>query len=123
MSGTTRGVLAAHLDRRVWDGSPTAVVSLAYPWPEQLARALARAMGLGDRDVCWQNWPDESAGGTCYYEPSEADVAARPYVLASLSLQSTVPSAALPDPLFGSPPANPRRVSHGCHTPAGTVGE
>jgi hypothetical protein len=33
-----------------------------------------------------------------YYEPSEADVAAQPYVLATLSLQFTASPAALPDP-------------------------
>src|SRR5215470_12183373 len=91
-------VLAANLDRSGWDGSLFAAVSLACPRPEQLTRALARAVRAGDRDVHWQDWPAEYAGKTCYYEPSEADVAARPYMLATLSLQFTVPSAALPEP-------------------------
>src|SRR5262245_60418221 len=64
----------------------------------QLTRALARAVRLGDRDVHWKDWPAEYVGKTCYYEPSEADVAARSYMLATPSLQFTVPSAALPEP-------------------------
>ena len=56
-------------------------------------------MRLGDRGGYWQDWPTESRGGSsCYYEPSEADVAARPYLLTTLGLQFTVPSAALPQP-------------------------
>ena len=42
--------------------------------------------------------PNVSAATVSYYEPSEADVAARPYLLATVGLQFTVPSAALPEP-------------------------
>ena len=57
-------------------------------------------MRLGDREAYWQDWPAECRGGgpTCYYEPSEADIAARPYLLTTVSAHFTVPSAALPDP-------------------------
>jgi hypothetical protein len=46
-----------------------------------------------------RHWPAEYRGGEIlsYHEPSEADVAARPYLLATVSLQFTVPSAALPE--------------------------
>lgn len=93
-------VLGAHVERSGWDGSLAAGVTLVSAWPEQFAPALARAVKLGDRDAYWQDWPTEYLGGVTvsYYEPSEADVAARPYVLATVSLQFTVPSAALPEP-------------------------
>jgi hypothetical protein len=93
-------VLAARLDRSGWDGSLVAGVDLVSSWPEQLNTALARTPGLGGRDGYWQDWPSEYRGGetVSYYQPSEADVAARPYALATLSLQFTLPSAALPEP-------------------------
>jgi hypothetical protein len=60
---------------------------------------VARGLTFGDRDAFWQDWPIECLGDTVsYYEPSEADVAARPYLLATLSLQFTVPSATLSKP-------------------------
>jgi hypothetical protein len=93
-------VLGARLERSGWDGGLVAGVTLVSAWPEQLTRALARAVRLGDREAYWQDWPAEYRGGgsTCYYEPSEADVAARPYLLTTVSVQFTVPSAALPGP-------------------------
>ena len=92
-------VLGARLERSGWDGSLVTGVTLVSAWPEQLTRALVRAVRLGDRDAYWQDWPIECLGDTVsYYEPSEADVAARPYLLATISLQFTVPSAALPEP-------------------------
>jgi hypothetical protein len=93
-------VLAAQLERSGWDGSLIVGVSLVSAWPEQLTRALARGVRLGEQDAYWQDWPTEYRGGdiTCYYEPSEADVAARPYLLAAIGLQFTVPSAELPEP-------------------------
>ncbi len=96
-------VLGARLERSGWDGSLIAGVSLVSAWSEQLTIALARAIRLGDKDVYWQDWPAECLGDTVsYHEPSEADLAARPYLLATLSLQFTVPLAALP-----APPATP----------------
>jgi len=93
-------VLAAQLERSGWDGSLIVRVSLVSAWPEQLTRALVRAVRLGDRDAYWQDWPTEyrSCDTTYYCEPSEADIAARPYLLTTVSLQFTVPSAALPEP-------------------------
>jgi hypothetical protein len=93
-------VLAARLERSGWDGSLVANVSLVSGWPAQLTAALARDVRLGARDALWQDWPAEHLGGDAirYYEPGEADVAARPYLLAALSLRFTVPSAALPRP-------------------------
>jgi hypothetical protein len=93
-------VVSAGLERSGWDGSLIAGVSLVSAWPEQLTRALVRAVRLGDRDGYWQDWPTEYRGGetVSYYEPGEADIAARPYLLTTLSLQFTMPSGALPPP-------------------------
>lgn len=92
-------VLAARLERSSWDGSLIAGVDLVSSWPEQL-KTLARRLKLDDRETYWQDWPTEYRGGETisYYEPSETDIAARPYLLASVSLQFTVTSAALPEP-------------------------
>jgi hypothetical protein len=99
-------VLAARLDRSGWDGSLVAGIDLVSSWPEDLTMVLARVVRLGGRDAYWQDWPTEYHGETVsYYEPSEADVAARPYALATVGLQVTVPSAALPEP-----PATPAAV-------------
>jgi hypothetical protein len=100
-------VLAARLERSGWDGSLVAGVTLVSAWPEQLTAALARAVRLGDKDAYWRDWPAERLGGdsVSYHEPGEADVAARPYLLTTLSLQFTVPPAALPQP-----PATPAAV-------------
>ena len=93
-------VLGARLERSGWNGGLAAGVTLVSAWPEQLTRVLARAVRLGDREAYWQDWPAEYRGGdaTCYYEPSEADIAARPYLLTTVSAQFTVRPAALPDP-------------------------
>ena len=92
-------VLDAQLERSGWDGSLAAAVSLVSAWPGHLGSALARPVRLGDKDAYWQDWPAEYRGGDLtYYEPSEADVAARPYLLTTLSLHFTVPSAMLPEP-------------------------
>jgi hypothetical protein len=93
-------VLGTHLERSGWDGSLAAGVTLVSAWPEQFAPALARPVSLGDRDAYWQDWPTEYLGGdvVSYYEPSEADVAARPYALATICLQFTIPSPAVPEP-------------------------
>jgi hypothetical protein len=93
-------VLAARLERSGRDGGLVADVTLVSAWPEQLTGALVKAVRLGGREAYWQEWPTEYLGGEiiCYHEPGEADVAARPYMLTTLSLQFTVPSAALPQP-------------------------
>jgi hypothetical protein len=93
-------VLAARLERSGWDGSLVAGVDLVSSWPTQLKTALVRGLRLGDKDAYWQDWPTEYRGGdtVSYYEPSEADIAARPYLLATVGLLFTVPSAALPQP-------------------------
>ena len=104
-------VLAARLERSGWDGSLAAGVSLVSAWPEQLTRALGRAVRLGDREAYWQDWPAECrvGGPACYYEPSEADIAARPYLLTTVSAQFAVRPAALPDP----PAASATRLEAG----------
>ena len=93
-------VLAARLERSGWDGSLVAGVDLVSTWPEELTAALGRGMRLGGQDVSWHDWPAGYRGGDAisYYEPSEADVAARPYLLVTAGLRFTVPSAGLPEP-------------------------
>jgi hypothetical protein len=93
-------VLGARLERSGWDGGLVAGVTSVSAWPEQLTRALARAVRLGDREAYWQDWPAEyrGSGPACYYEPGEADIAVRPYLLTTVSAQFTVRPAALPDP-------------------------
>jgi hypothetical protein len=93
-------VLAARLERSGWDGSLVAGVDLVSSWPERLKAALVGGLRLGGRDVHWQDWPTEFRGGETigYYEPSEADVGSRPYLLATISVRFTVPSAELPEP-------------------------
>jgi hypothetical protein len=93
------GGMGARLERSGWDGSLAAGVTVVSAWPEEIKTAAAWSVRLGDRDVYWQDWPTEYGGDTVsYYEPGEADVAARPYLLATLSLHFTVASAALPEP-------------------------
>jgi hypothetical protein len=92
-------VLAARLERSGWDGSLVAGVNLVSGWPEEIKAALAAGLGLGDTHAYWRDWLAEYLGGSVsYHEPNEADVATRPYLLATLSLQFTVRSAALPQP-------------------------
>jgi hypothetical protein len=114
-------VLSAQLERSGWDESLVAGVSLVFPWPEELKTPLAKAVRPGGRDVYWQDWPAEYRGGDTitYHEPSEADVAARPYLLTTLSLQFTVPSAGLPEP----PAASVGLLDAGQHAVADVVAE
>jgi hypothetical protein len=93
-------VLGARLERSGWDGSLVAGVTLVSAWPEQLTAALAKVARLADKDASWRDWPTERLRGDSvgYHEPGEADVAARPYLLTTLSLQFTVPANALPRP-------------------------
>jgi hypothetical protein len=93
-------VLATRLERSGWDGGLVARVDLVSSWPEQLKAAVTSKLSPGGRNLCWQDWPAEYRGGdtVSYHEPSEADVAARPYLLATISLQFTVPSPGLPQP-------------------------
>jgi hypothetical protein len=93
-------VLAARLERSGWDGSLVAGVDLVSSWPGQLTAAVASGLRVFGRAARWQDWPTEYLGGetVSYYEPSEADVAARPYLLATVGLRFTVPSAELPEP-------------------------
>jgi hypothetical protein len=92
-------VRGAQVQRSGWDGGLLASVGLACSWPDQLRAMLTPSLALGGKAAYWHDWPTGYLGGdTCYYEPGEADLAARPYLLTTLSLQFTVPSVALPEP-------------------------
>ena len=92
-------VRGARLRRSGWDGGLIASVRLACSWPAQLKTTLTRTLSLGGRAAYFHDWPTGYLGGyTCYYEPGEADLATRPYLLTTLSLRFTVPSEALPEP-------------------------
>ena len=92
-------VRRAQLQRNNWDGNLIASVKLACSWPDQLKATLAQSLALGGEAAHWHDWPTGYLGGdTCYYEPGDAGLAARPYLLTTLSLQFTVPCAALPEP-------------------------
>jgi hypothetical protein len=114
-------VLAARLERSGWDGSLVAGVDLVSSWLTQLKAAVESGVRFGGRNAHWQDWPTEYLGGetTSYYEPSEADVAARPYLLATVSLRFTVPSAELPQP----PAAAAALLSAGQQAVAAVVAE
>jgi hypothetical protein len=114
-------VLAAQLERGSRDGSLAAGVSLVSSWPEQFKSALVRSVRLGDEESYWQDWPAEYRCGDsiCYYEPGEADVAARPYLLTTVSLRFSVPPAALPEP----PASSAARLSAGQQAVAVVVAE
>ena len=114
-------VLSARLERSGWDGSLAAGVTLVSSWPEDFKSALVRAVRLGERDAYWQDWPTEYRGveATCYFEPSEADIASRLYLLTTVSLQFTVPSAALPQP----PATSAVLLTAGQRAVAGVVAE
>jgi len=75
-------------------------VTVVSAWPKEIKTPLARSVRLGDRDAYWQDWPTGYRGSdtVSYYEPSEADVAARAYLLTTVSLPFTISSAALPEP-------------------------
>jgi len=92
-------VRSARLQRSGWDGSIIASVGLACSWPDQIKATLTRSLALGGKAAYWHDWPTGYLGDdTCYCQPGEADLATRPYLLTTLSLQFTVPSAALPAP-------------------------
>ena len=92
-------VRGAQVQRSGWDGGLLASVGLACSWPDQLRAMLTPSLALGGKAAYWQDWPTDYFGSdTRYYEPGGADLATRPYLLTTLSLQFTVPSAALPEP-------------------------
>src|SRR5256886_10310881 len=93
-------VLGARLERSGWDGSLAGGVTVVSAWPEEIKTAAARSVRLDDRDAYWQDWPTEyrSSDTLSYYEPSEADVAAPPDMLATLNLHFPMASAPLPEP-------------------------
>jgi hypothetical protein len=113
-------VLSAQLERSGWDASLAAGVTFVSSWPEQFKSALVKSVRFGDKDTYWQDWPTEYRGDTtCYYEPRDADVAVRPYLLTTVSLQFTVPSAALPEP----PASSVAQLSAGQQAVAAVVAE
>jgi hypothetical protein len=86
-------ICTAQLERSDWDGTLVAMVDLVIPQPEPLSWIRSEALGRQ-----WQDWPGEwsfSTGRDTWYEPGTQDLARGPYLLATASLQFTVPSAGL----------------------------
>jgi hypothetical protein len=76
-------VISAHVEFNAWDGTLTGAVELVTPWPQPLARSRDWQHG-----TWWQDWPTESRGGQeIFCEPSEQDLAAHAYLLASARLE------------------------------------
>ena len=93
-------VLSARLEHSGWDGSLIAGVSLVSTWSEQLTRGTGPGGGAWRPGRVLAGLADRVSqrGTACYYEPSEADIAAWPCLLTTISLQFTMPFAALAQP-------------------------
>jgi hypothetical protein len=94
-------ILDAWLNRNGWDGSLTATITLATPWPRPLASSHAWLA-----DTRWQDWPVLRAFGAdhvTYNEPTEQELARSAYLMASARLAFPIPDSGLP-----TPPSGPR---------------
>jgi hypothetical protein len=83
-----RRVLSATCDRNPWDGGLTARVQLVSPMPAELT--WSREWW---RDRGWQDWPQTFGQ---YVVPTERDIAARPYLRTSLTVEAPLPLGGLP---------------------------
>ena len=93
-------VLSARLEHSGWDGSLIAGVSLVSTWSEQLTRGTGPGGGAWRPGRVLAGLADRVSqrGTACYYGPNEVDIAAWPRPLTTISLQFTMPSAALAQP-------------------------
>ncbi len=83
-----RRVLTASCDRNRWDGGLTARVVLVSPRPAELT--WSREWW---RDRGWRDWPQTFGQ---YVVPTEQDLAARPYLRTTLTVDAPLPLADLP---------------------------
>lgn len=89
-------ILTARLARSDWDGSLIAQVDLLTGQPAQFRNGLP-----GPGGGWWRSWPSEHSfmsDRETWYEPRTEELANGAYLLASVSLRFTVPSAGLPQP-------------------------
>jgi hypothetical protein len=86
-------VLSALVEFNSWDATLTGAVELVTPWPQPLASSRD-----WQRDAWWHDWPYERFGALEYCrEPGEAELAARPYLMASARLEFPLrPAVPLP---------------------------
>ncbi|MFB4318789.1 hypothetical protein [Actinomadura sp. 21ATH] len=90
-------VLDAQIHRSNWDGSLSAKVEVAAPWPAGLAKSSAWKRGAS-----WRDWNTHSnVGGNdddavVYESPTEQNTAKHPYAFATLTLMFPVPAGGFP---------------------------
>jgi hypothetical protein len=92
-------ILDARLERNNWDGSMTAAVILAAPWPRPLASSHE-----WQRGARWRDWPVMRNFGTddvTYNDPTEQELTRSAYAMASVRLAFPVPDSGLPTPPSG----------------------
>ena len=83
-----RRVLSATCRRNRWDGTLTAEVTLAAPWPDALTSSRQWW-----RDRGWRDWPRRFGQ---FVQPTEEDLSRRPHLRASLLVEAPVPLDDLP---------------------------
>jgi hypothetical protein len=89
-------VLDARLDRNNWDGSLTATVTLAAPWPQPLASSNDWQGGMR-----WKDWPvlrNLGADDATYNDPTDEELTRSAYLMADARLAFPVPDSGLPTP-------------------------
>ncbi|RLK58924.1 hypothetical protein [Actinokineospora cianjurensis] len=81
-------VLSADLDPSGWDGTLTASVSIAAPWPATLAWPRDWSADRG-----WRDWPTLFGQ---YVDPTDRDIATVPHLRSTLLVQAPIPFTDLP---------------------------
>jgi len=94
-------ILSARLEYSYWDGSLAANVELITPWPQPLRQSSQWIKQIGHG--WWHDWPMDFSDA--YNDPSDEDLAKRPYLLASAALRFTVPSGQFAHPPSAEPAA------------------
>jgi hypothetical protein len=94
-----RRILSARVEFNAWDATLTGSVELVTPWPQLLAESRDWQHG-----AWWHDWPYERFGAVEYWrEPGEDELAARPYLMASVRLEFPL-GLAVPLPVVPSSP-------------------
>jgi len=94
-------ILSARLEYSYGDGSLAANVELITPWPQPLRQSSQWIKQIGHG--WWHDWPMDFSDA--YNDPSDEDLAKRPYLLASAALRFTVPIGQFAHPPSAEPAA------------------